>query len=215
MAVYVTNDTDLTKVANAIRTKGETSAKLAFPDGFASAVSAITTGITPTGTKEITENGTYDVTNFASAKVEVPTGGGADNYHVIPITLNGLGGTANAITTVISNNAFVKEHYADEAFWVMLMPLNVTFTNVAASSTFLFATNRALAKGKGDVYTIRTIGQIDTSSYVSFQGGTAKVSGSGYNISLRATSAGNITIYTAAKMYVPAGNYLLVMGLAE
>lgn len=32
-------------------------------------------GITPTGTKTITENGTYDVTNFASAEVEVyPSG---------------------------------------------------------------------------------------------------------------------------------------------
>jgi len=37
-------DTDLTSVANAIRTKGGTSAQLAFPSGFVSAVEAIPTG---------------------------------------------------------------------------------------------------------------------------------------------------------------------------
>lgn len=37
-------DTDLTSVANAIRTKGGTSAQLAFPAGFVSAVEAIPTG---------------------------------------------------------------------------------------------------------------------------------------------------------------------------
>ena len=37
-------DADLTTVANAIRTKGGTSAQLAFPAGFASAIAAIPTG---------------------------------------------------------------------------------------------------------------------------------------------------------------------------
>lgn len=37
-------DTDLTAVANAIRTKGGTSAQMAFPAGFVSAVQAIPTG---------------------------------------------------------------------------------------------------------------------------------------------------------------------------
>lgn len=46
MANYIASDTDLTAVANAIRTKGGTSAALAFPNGFVSAVQAITTGDT-------------------------------------------------------------------------------------------------------------------------------------------------------------------------
>ena len=44
MANYITTDTELTSVADAIRAKGGTSAPLAFPDGFVSAVDAIPTG---------------------------------------------------------------------------------------------------------------------------------------------------------------------------
>lgn len=44
MAHYITTDTELTAVADAIRTKGGTSNPLAFPDGFVSAVEAIPTG---------------------------------------------------------------------------------------------------------------------------------------------------------------------------
>lgn len=41
MATYLTNDTDLGAVADAIRTKGGTSADLVFPGGFVDAVHAI------------------------------------------------------------------------------------------------------------------------------------------------------------------------------
>lgn len=44
---YLTNDTDIKKVADAIRAKGGTSAPLAYPTGFVSAIQAIQTGITP------------------------------------------------------------------------------------------------------------------------------------------------------------------------
>lgn len=41
---YLTNDTDLTKVANAIRSKGGTSDTLVYPDGFVTAINDIQTG---------------------------------------------------------------------------------------------------------------------------------------------------------------------------
>lgn len=44
MANYIASYADLTSVANAIRTKGGTSAPLAFPAGFVSAIAAISGG---------------------------------------------------------------------------------------------------------------------------------------------------------------------------
>lgn len=82
-------DADLTSVANAIRTKGGTSAQMAFPAGFVSAVQAIPTGTTPTGTKQIsiTANGTTteDVAAYANAEitVNVQGGGGSSNWTLL------------------------------------------------------------------------------------------------------------------------------------
>lgn len=44
MANYIATDTDLTAVADAIRSKGGTSAQLAFPADFVQAIEAIKTG---------------------------------------------------------------------------------------------------------------------------------------------------------------------------
>lgn len=44
MAELLTNTTDLTKVASAIREKGGTSDLLVYPDGFVTAIQAIQTG---------------------------------------------------------------------------------------------------------------------------------------------------------------------------
>lgn len=69
---YEVDGDDLTSIADKIRAKGGTSALLEFPQGYKDAVDAIQTGITPTGTKNISTNGTHDVTNYASANVQVP-----------------------------------------------------------------------------------------------------------------------------------------------
>ena len=54
MSNYIATDTDLTTVANAIRTKGGTNAQLSFPSGFVTAIENITTGgVTPAPEKLI------------------------------------------------------------------------------------------------------------------------------------------------------------------
>lgn len=81
MSDYIVDSADLTSVANAIRTKGGTSAQLAFPAGFVSAVQAIPTSGTPTLiSKSITENGTYNASSdnadgYSSVTVNVAGGG--------------------------------------------------------------------------------------------------------------------------------------------
>lgn len=59
MTEYLTNTTDLTKVASAIREKGGTSDPLVYPDGFVTAIQAISSGgefVIEHGTKVFAED---------------------------------------------------------------------------------------------------------------------------------------------------------------
>lgn len=66
-------DADLTSVANAIRTKGGTSAQLAFPAGFVSAVEAIPTGGGGYTIDEVVDRSAFpSVINISSATKMLP-----------------------------------------------------------------------------------------------------------------------------------------------
>ena len=80
MAEYLTNNTDLKKVADAIRTKGGTADPLVYPDGFVEAIGNIQTG-SPEQEKSvtITANGTNEIMpdegkllNKVTVEVDVP-----------------------------------------------------------------------------------------------------------------------------------------------
>lgn len=86
---YLTNSTDLTAVADAIRAKGGTTAQLVYPDGFVSAIQAISTGKQEqTKTVNIASNGQLTVTpddGYTLSSVVINTNvssGGIDGEYV-------------------------------------------------------------------------------------------------------------------------------------
>ena len=153
MATKLVQDTSLTSVANAIRVKAELSGTLEFPDEFVSAIQNISTGITPSGTKTITENGTYDVTNFASADVNVSGGGGSVSVPPKEVNFYDYDGTV------------VDAYTATEFAALSAMPANPTHTGLTAQGW-----NWSLANAKTYVakYGRLNIGQM----YVTTSGDT-------------------------------------------
>ena len=79
MSAYKVSGNDLLAIAEAIRTKGQTSASLSFPSGFVDAIGDISTGGGATLiTKNITANGTYNASSdnadgYSSVSVAIPS----------------------------------------------------------------------------------------------------------------------------------------------
>ena len=83
-------------IKNALEEKGQTPSNVFST--YANNIRAIETGgITPSGELSITENGTYDVTNYASANVNVAGSGGSDLDSYIDGSITSLTSNATSV----------------------------------------------------------------------------------------------------------------------
>jgi hypothetical protein len=111
MANYLTTDTDLTAVADAIRTKGGTSAQLAFPADFVQAIEDIETG--GGGGDTITKQSSYAKVTVGCAIVTA----GANNIISSTATaeyLAGLAGATNISRIIYCGLVSTPQHQNNE-----------------------------------------------------------------------------------------------------
>lgn len=167
-------------------------------------------GIIPTGTKTITANGIFDVAAYANAQVNVPVP--AEKMVVLPITISAdLGAGTNKNQPIVTGNSFVAQHYADDGFAGILVPLSGDSINAASGIvTFVYHGNRPLIKTSATYYGCFTKSN-GTGSAPAVHPNNNKINAKGYNVSLRADSSGNVNLYVASNFTVKAGNYLLVL----
>lgn len=155
-------------------------------------------GSPPSGTINITSNGTYDVSDKASAIVAVPL-----NSKCFSTTLNAQ--QTGEVSLNPNGDSDIAAHYTDNSFVVSII------RNTETSNTgFLcgVSSNNNLRTGQ----TIYGSWARSTSSGVSWgnMGKTASAASTRTACNITVSAAGVVSVYGSSSVPIPAGEYLVV-----
>ena len=176
MAEYLTNTTDLTLVADAIRTKGGTTELLTYPDEFVSAIQAISLGIVPqlivtvsvgamvtatngsktiTGTSDNTGICTLAVPEIGTWSVSATLGGQTSDTKTVSITdtyMVSLSFFSATITVTVDSGASVSLQKDGTTIQTKTSTGTVVFTVTETGTYTIVATkNGQITSGSVDV----------------------------------------------------------------
>lgn len=189
----------LTAIGNAIRNKTGGSSQLSLTE-MATAISNIQTGITPSGSINISQNGTYDVTNKASAVVAVPL-----NSKCFSVNISET--QTGEISLNPNGDSDIAAHYTDNSFCAALFRLGeaneLSSLCIIEGNTNLRTGTTAygiLLRASGDGVAMATLTKA-VSAPSTRTGGTLTVD-----------SSGVVSVYASNTIKLAAGNYIAVCG---
>lgn len=139
MAKVLISDQYLEDIADAIREKNNTN-NTYTPAQMASAISSISAGgTTPTGSLSIIENGTYNVSNYAEANVNLPI---RQIYWNKNDAINPVAGDLfinigeeSVITSTTQSMSFIPNGYLEDHVWADATTKNISSFYANTSST--------------------------------------------------------------------------------
>lgn len=127
------------------------------------------------------------------------------------VTLDAVTG-ANAAFNLLTNDAFVAAHYADDGFFATIRA-NTPATSATGLVHFAYAGNKGIGSSNVTRYGVSYTSTSASAVGVLVQ--TVKINGTGYGVALRAASDGSLKLHLPTDRSLAAGDYEIVLGVAE